>query len=105
MTARQSAEGGRIVIGQLLRADTGCCEQMPRHHGSAGCDGHAVEEVTARDVASHSQFAVVPVAQKASELKSVLVVRKGLMSDATQTLKEGFLRLAIGLFDCQFRAL
>src|SRR5712671_3188991 len=80
MTATQSAERGRIVIGRLLRTDTSCCEQMPRHHGSACRDGHTVEEVTARNVAFYSQFAVVPVAQKTSELKSVLVVRKGLMS-------------------------
>ena len=31
---------------------------MPGHHGSSGGNGHAVKEITARDVALHTEFAV-----------------------------------------------
>src|SRR5580692_4595240 len=40
---------------------------MPGHHGSSGRDGHAVNEITARDVALHTQFAVGLVAHLLSE--------------------------------------
>src|ERR1700735_5010533 len=40
---------------------------MPGHHGSAGGDGHAVKEITARDVALHTEFAVGLVAHLLSE--------------------------------------
>src|SRR5258708_31521140 len=79
MAAAQSGERGRIVVGRLLGIAIGCAEKMPRHHGGAGSDCHAVEEVTARDVAFHSQFAVVQVAQRSSELSSVPVGTLGRM--------------------------
>ena len=67
MAAAQSGERGRVVGGRLLGIAVVCGEQMPRHQGSAGSHGHAVEEVTARDVAFHSQFAVVVVAHQVPE--------------------------------------
>src|SRR6202166_5298941 len=59
MAAAQSGERGRIVCVGLLGDAVASGEQLPRHHGSSGSYGHAVQKVTARVVAFHSQFAVV----------------------------------------------
>src|SRR5580658_4683765 len=68
MIAAQSGESGRIVSGRFFGIDIAGREQMPGHHRSASSHGHAVEEITARDVAVHSEFAVVSVAHARSRI-------------------------------------
>ena len=90
MTASQSGNGRRIVGRQFFWGAIG--EQMPRHHGSTGGYGHAVEKVTARNIAVHSQFAVVVVAHH------VPCILRSLGWNIRTAL-------SVGLLDGQFRTL
>ena len=112
MAAAQSGERRRIVVGRLFGIVITCGEQMPGHEGCARGHGHAVEKVAARDVAvipssrspnSRSPSSRSPSSRSPSSAVSWFGVDRfahvGSLMNATR------LRLALGLFHCQFRAL
>jgi hypothetical protein len=74
MAAAQSGESRGIVVGRLLAIVAVCGESMPWHHGSAGGHGDAVEEVTAGDVAFHSQVRITQARITQATITRVTIV-------------------------------
>src|SRR5712671_2295748 len=98
MTAAQSCVSRWVIIGRFLGNVIAAGEQVPWHHGSPSCNSHAVDEIAASDVALHSQFAVVQVAQKASESQSLLIFRKRLTSLCNSEFERGLLSTSLRPF-------
>ena len=58
MATAHSGQRGRIVVGRFPRICRITAEQLPRHHRRTRGRSHAVDEVAARDLATHSQVPV-----------------------------------------------
>src|SRR5579863_2513775 len=88
MAAAHSGERRRIVAWGFFGVGSLLAQKMPRHHGSARRDCHAVEEVATCDLAIHPQVAIPRIVH--TTLPQVTTAKS---------------RLALHFFYCQFRSL